>query len=139
MLELWPSTYPAERLPDGLLLTTHHAIYGLLFALFGALVVWDDYPRREPLLAALAALVALIGFVLAWRVHPVTGATLALCGTVVALSAPLTPLWTGYPYRWRAWVVFWALVALDDVVSHALGWPTPLDTLYQAGLYRLFP
>lgn len=134
-----PSWYPAERLPDGLLLTTHHANYGLLFVLFGVWVVADDYRHKEPLVVALAALCALIGFLMAWKRHPVTGATLALVGTSIAVVGPLTPLWSGYPARWRAWTVFWALVALDDVVNHALGVPTPLDSLYKAGLYQLFP
>lgn len=123
--------FPADRLPDGVILTTHHVLYGLVMTLVGCAVVWDDYSRREPLVAALAALVALMGFGLAWRLHPVSGAIAALVGTTVAAVAPIVG-WSEYPRRWRAWTSAWALVALDDVVNHALGWPTPLDWLYRA-------
>lgn len=131
--------FPAERLPDGALLTTHHYTYALLFAFVGVWIVWDNYRRREPAITAIAIMTGLIGFVLAWRFHPVTGALLSLLGGALGVVLPLTGQWRDYPTKWRAWVVAWSLVALDDVINHAFGIPTPLDWLYNAGLYSLFP
>lgn len=131
--------FPAERLPDGVILTTHHFTYAMLFAFLGLLVVWDNYRRREPVITAIAILAALVGFVLAWRFHPVTGAVLALVGSTLGIVLPLTTQWRGYPRKWRLWVVGWSAVALDDAISHAFGVWTPLDWMYNAGAYVLFP
>lgn len=52
--------------------------------------------------------VSLFAFVSVWDLYPVTGAAMVLVGLAVAV---------------------------DDAVSHALGWPTPLDLLWTHALY----
>jgi hypothetical protein len=50
---------------------------------------------------------AVFGFASVWPYYPVTGASMALIGVAVAL---------------------------DDLVSHAFGWPTPLDQLWKRAI-----
>lgn len=52
--------------------------------------------------------VAVFGFWSVWDLYPVTGAGMVLVGL---------------------------LVALDDAVSHAFGWPTPLDLVWKKAIY----
>ena len=54
--------------------------------------------------------VAVFGFVSVWDIYPVTGAALTVGGS---------------------------LILLDDVISHAFGVPTPLDTLWSRLLYPI--
>lgn len=51
---------------------------------------------------------SLFAFVTIWDLYPVTGATLTIVGL---------------------------LIALDDILSHAFGVPTPLDLLWKKLLY----
>lgn len=53
-------------------------------------------------------LVAAFGFVSVWPYYPATGAAMALIGTVILA---------------------------DDLLSHAFGIPTPLDTLWKRVIY----
>lgn len=54
--------------------------------------------------------VAVFGFAFTWDLYPVTGAALTVAGT---------------------------LILADDVLSHAFGVPTPLDTLWSRVLFPL--
>lgn len=122
--------FPHERIPDGTVWTTHHAIYGLLGALVPIAVCWDDYPHVEPVAEAVGVLAGLFGFLFVWPHYPQIGATLALAGPLGALLALLWPRsiwWTHYPREEHALTVAGLGVGLDDVVEHALPVPSPLD------------
>ncbi|WP_227354532.1 hypothetical protein [Haladaptatus salinisoli] len=128
-------SFPAESIPDGALFAPHHFLYGLYIVLFACALRWDDYPREEPTAVAGSALFALFGWAHVWRYYPAPGATACLLGTVgVLLGGAAT---TRYGTRWRGVVVLFALVALDDVLSHAFGVWTPLDWLWKTYLLPL--
>ena len=136
--------YPHEAVPDGAVLAPHHYIYGLLIVAALVGVVWDNYPDREPLLVALGAGTGLFGFLFVWPWYPPAGASLSLAGPIVCVLAvllgwvgtPVGGVWDDYPTRYRVGVVLFALVALDDAVEHAFGVWTPLDALWNGGLYE---
>lgn len=145
--------FPAETLPDGSTLYFHHIVWGIPLAMLGCAVVWDNYRRKEPFVVAGLLLIGWLGFVWAWHTSPALGAILSLIGTIVPIaiiSADLflsqipslrflvgwTP-WESYPKKWGIWVVFWTAVALDDAISHSLGWPTPLDLIWKKYLIGL--
>jgi hypothetical protein len=48
-------------------------------------------------------------------------------------------MWAADPPRWRVLAALGALVALDDVVEHALGVWTPLDAVWKAVIYPALP
>lgn len=122
-------TFPAEAIPDGAVLTVHHLITGLLTVLLAVWVVADNYANREPLLAMVGAVFALVGFLLVWKYYPMTGAAMTLAGVVLVLLGVAWPggMWAVYPWYWRGVALLGGLVALDDAVSHAFGIWTPLD------------
>lgn len=130
--------FPHDPVPDGAVFAPHHYTYALGLVLLVVAVVWDDYRHREPLFAALGASVGLFGFLLVWRYYPPAGAILSLAGPVVTIGAVLLgstgtavgDVWDDYPLRYRVATVLFSLVALDDAVEHAFGWPTPLDQLW---------
>lgn len=123
-------TFPVETVPDGAVMAPHH-LYGVLLASLAALVCWDDYRRREPVVVFAGSAGAALAFLLVWVHYPVAGALLVLLGLLAVLAAPV--LWRGvYPRRWTALAVLGGLVGLDDWVSHALGVWTPLDALWHA-------
>jgi len=69
-----------------------------------------------------------------WPTHPTVGALLTLSGLLAALVALLLSWerwWIQYPVIWHAVAVAGLLIGLDDAVSHALGWPTPLDVAWK--------
>jgi hypothetical protein len=121
--------FPHEAVPDNAVFAPHHFTYGALAALFVAGTVWDDNPEWEPVGVCGGLSVALFGFLNVWRYYSVTGAALALVGTVAAVASTARPRWR--EFRRRRWIVFVAcLVALDDALSHAFGIWTPLDWLW---------
>lgn len=127
-------SFPAEAVPDGAVFAPHHAIYGLLAVLFVSAIVWDNYRQVEPATTAAAALSSLFGFLFVWPWYSSPGAALALGGNVAALAAltsPWSKWWSRYPDRQHAAAVAACLVALDDIVNHALGVPSPLDTSWR--------
>jgi len=139
-------TFPAETVPDGSVALSHHYTWALLLALVPILMVWDRYPTRDPWMMLTALLAGLIGFVLVWPTHHVLGAVLALGANLTVLAL------AGYHVvqdgvlgrgRWRVLplvaIVVLALLALDDVLQHALGWPTPLDFLWNEYLRPALP
>lgn len=131
-------TFPAEAIPDGALLAPHHFIYGCWAALLTLSVLWNDLKRREPIVVAVLICVALFGWYHIWQWYPVTGAVLTFVAPLVAITWILTgyffldemTVWNEYPPIFSIMVIFWLLVALDDVVSHAFGVPTPLDFIW---------
>ncbi|WP_158057202.1 hypothetical protein [Halorussus halophilus] len=120
--------FPAESIPDGALFAPHHFLYGLYLVLFRCARKWDNYPRTEPLVVAGSALFALFGWAHLWRYYPVAGATVCVVGTLGTVVGGLVT--TKYGRRWQLFVVWSALVALDDAISHAFGVWTPLDWLW---------
>lgn len=139
--------FPADAVPDGAVFAPHHYIYGVALSLLVVLIVWDNYPDREPLFAALGAGSGLFGFLFVWQYYPVAGALLALLGPCVTIAAivlgwtgtAVGDVWDNYPTRYRLAAVFFSLVALDDAVEHAFGWWTPLDALWAGGLSERAP
>jgi len=129
--------FPAEPVPDGHILGPHHLYIGVGVMVLVAAVVWDNYPQREPVLYAAAGLAALFAFQYVWPFYPATGAALSLAALLAALSAPLLPgwFWSNVTLPVRLAAVLAVVVALDDVVSHALGVWTPLDALWKAAIY----
>lgn len=125
------AAFPNDTVPDASALAPHHAVYGLLAALVVLALVWDDYRDREPLVEATGVLVGLFAFLLAWRWHPVIGATLAHVGPLAALMWMWRPgsAWGRlYPRRVRVVATGAILVGADDVIEHAWPVPSPLDT-----------
>lgn len=127
--------FPAEPVPDGALFAPHHFLYGLYLLLFTCAKRWDDRPHEEPLLVTASALLALFGWAHLWRYYPATGAAVCLLGVAGTLVGALVT--TQYGRRWRAFVAAAGLVALDDLLSHALGLWTPLDWLWTTYLLGL--
>ncbi|MFC7140018.1 hypothetical protein ACFQMA_09250 [Halosimplex aquaticum] len=127
--------FPAEALPDGNLAVPHHYYLGAIILLIAVMVVWDNYPEREPVWAGAAVLFGLYGFLSAWPRYPPLGAGIVLASTAVAVTAPFRPAWwRRYPYRWQLVAVLGALIMLDDAVSHSLGVWTPLDAVWKSDI-----
>jgi len=124
--------FPHESVPDGAVFGPHHLYVGVIVLGFAVWVVSDNYPRREPLLAAAGALLALFAFATVWPYYHGTGAALALAGLLVALIGVLWPggVWTAYPLRWRLVAFLGVSIAADDIVEHAFGIWTPLDAVF---------
>jgi len=126
-------TFPHEVVPDSAIFAPHHAYVGVLVVALAVWVVSDNLPRREPLLAAVGALVALFAFASVWPFYPPVGAAGALAGLTLAAVGVLWPggTWAVYPLRWRALALLGVAIALDDVIEHAFGVWTPLDALFR--------
>ena len=147
-------TIPVESIPDGAVFAPHHFHYAVLAALLVAAVVWDNYREREPVLLVAGLFTAEFGFTLTWPHYPVTGAALAVGGTLAA-TVPLAhalgvvvgrrlgrewsrPYWAEFPLL--AVVVFaLLLVAWDDLLNHAFGLSTPLDSIWKHHIYSHVP
>lgn len=134
-------TFPAEAVPDGYVLAPHHLYVGLFVLWFAVWVVVDDYGQREPLLAVAGAAFALFGFPSVWQFYHGTGAAMVLAGVTLALVGVCWPggMWAPYPLHWRVLALLGVCIALDDAVSHALGWWTPLDAFWKVGVYQALP
>lgn len=132
-LLVFAAGFPHENVPDGAIGGPHHLYVGVVVVLVAVWVVSDNYPRREPVLAAVGALLALFAFATIWPYYHGTGAMLSLAGLFVALIGVCWPagVWTAYPTRWRLVALLGVLVALDDVIEHAFGVWTPLDTGFE--------
>lgn len=76
--------WPAEAVPDGVVLAPHHLYIGLSMALFGFMFVWRLYPRA--------------------------GATLTLLGVLVAADDAVSHafgVWTPLDALWRVYLRGW--------------------------------
>lgn len=125
-------SFPHEAVPDGAIFGPHHLYVGVLVVALAVWVVSDNLPHREPLLAAVGALVALFSFATVWPYYPPVGALGALAGLTLALVGVLYPggMWAAYPLRWRAVAFAGVFIAADDVVEHAFPIGTPLDAFF---------
>jgi hypothetical protein len=125
--------FPVERVPDGHVMGPHHLYLGVLAMLYVAALVWDNYARREPVVFGAAALAAFFAFQYVWPFYPEAGAGLSL----LALLAPFARMgyWSDVSVALRVAAVLAVLVALDDVVSHALDVWTPLDWFWSVAMY----
>jgi len=126
-------SFPYHTVPDGSAVLPHHYLWATLAALVPILIVWDNYPRREPWVALCGVLGGLVSFALIWPRYPVIGASLTLAANAVVLLAPFRPGWREWPRRHAVAVVLLALLAADDSLQHALGWHTPIDSVWKAG------
>jgi len=129
--------FPHEAVPDGDVLAPHHLYLGALAVLLVVWVVSDDRTDREPWAVAVPTLAALVGFTVTWRHYPAVGASITLVGLCAALAALVArPYWSAYQWvGFRGAALVALLVALDDVVQHATGWPTPLDEFWARWLH----
>lgn len=138
--------FPYHQIPDGSVAVPHHLTWSLLLALIPLGMVWDNHPRKEPVLAVTAVVVALVAFVLVWPTHHVLGAALAVVATlaaVVVLAVRFVQAYRAENPVWPPLPLFVALVlslvALDDVLQHAFGWGTPLDAIWKHHLRPRLP
>ncbi|MFC4551884.1 MULTISPECIES: hypothetical protein [Halorussus] len=129
--------FPYEAEPDGAVFGPHHFYLGVLLILLVCWMVYGvDESGRKPWGVVALTMLAIFFFSLTWPYYPAVGAlgVLVTLGIAAALAA-LRPYW------WRVGMTtHWALlvglfVALDDAVSHALGWRTPLDSIWAEYLY----
>lgn len=129
--------FPHEAVPDGDVLAPHHAYIGLLALLVVCWMVSDDRMGRESWVATVGALTALMGFLFTWRHYPAVGATVTLAGLLAALTTVVArPFWWEYQLVGLRGTALLALaVAFDDVVQHAFGYATPLDTFWARWLH----
>ncbi len=131
------AAFPYHTVPDGSVLLPHHATWALMLACIPLLVIWDDHPQREPVWAMTANVVALFSFLFAWPRYPRLGAALTVSAVGVsgaALSARLAWYRKEYPWPWLLAALVLVVVAADDVLQHAFGWPMPADWAWKHGL-----
>ncbi|WP_254279208.1 hypothetical protein [Haloarcula marina] len=127
-------SFPYHLAPDGNAALPHHYYIGMGLAALLAAIVWDDHPKREPVAVMLAAVGGCFAFGSIWPRYPTVGATLALVANLTVVLAPFRPAWWSlWPRRYQVGVVLLGLLAADDVVQHALGWPMPIDWLWKHG------
>jgi hypothetical protein len=131
------SGFPSDTIPDGAPFGPHHIYLGALVALLVVWIVSDDRGDREAWLVGAALLAALFGFALTWQYYPPVGAAITLAGLTTAVVAALVrPYWAGYAWvGHRGVLLVGLLVALDDALEHAFGWPMPLDLLWKRWLF----
>ncbi|WP_236035427.1 hypothetical protein [Haloarcula rubra] len=126
--------WPYHLAPDGNAALPHHYYIGMGLVALVAAIVWDDHPKREPVAVMMAAVGGCFAFGSVWPRYPVIGATLALVANAMVILAPLRPAWWSlWPRRHQVGIILLGLLAADDVVQHAMGWPTPIDHLWKAG------
>jgi len=131
-------SFPHEDEPDGEVGGPHHAYIGLGGYLVAMLGVLSSF---FPAVGTVAAFVAWFGFQYVWPFYAPTGAALALGGVSALLVATLgsSAAWLAASPFCFVVALLGALVALDDVVEHALGWSTPVDTFWKTRLAPALP
>lgn len=141
-------TFPAETVPDGSVAWPHHYALGLYVAGLVALLVLNDARTTDPLGVLLGVAVGLFCWYHLWGTgYPVVGALGTLVGLVLAsvfvvasiplpfTGARLGGFWSRYGTGPALLVALGLAIALDDWVSHALGWWSPLDHLWKVAIY----
>lgn len=124
-----------ESVPDGSLWIPHHYIYPLYTIVILLAWKWDDFPKKEPLIAAVGLATALTGWFHFWTYLPWLGVT--LCGIGLGFIVYGAYRADQYSRRWRIAVASLALFAADDWLSHGFGVWTPLDWLFNEYIYHL--
>lgn len=127
-------SFPHDLEPDGAVQAPHHFTYGVIAAALLAFVVWDDHPKREPIVVVGSLAAGYFAFLHVWKWYPVTGAALVLLALAGAWFGLLRPQWDDWNGRVRLAVAICVLVAYDDALEHALGIPTPLDFIWNVHL-----
>lgn len=157
-------SFPYEAVPDGVVFAAHHFHYALIAGFLVALWIADDYPKREPKAVLAGILFSEFAFCFVWPFYPVTGASLSILFLAVAtvsvthgvaylaverlarrfprlerlVDGWTRPYWALFP--WQAVVVFICLLfAWDDLLNHAFGIPTPLDSIWNVYIYEHVP
>ena len=133
MLERFP--YEAE--PDGAVFGPHHFYLGVLLILLVCWMIHDvDDSNRKPWGVVGLTMLSVFSFALTWPYYPVVGAlgVLVTLGTAAVLAV-LRPYWWRVGTTAHGALLVGLLVALDDALSHALGWRTPLDAVWVRYLY----
>jgi len=131
-------SFPHEDEPDGEVGGPHHAYIGLGGYLVAMLGVLSSF---FPAVGTVAAFVAWFGFQYVWPFYAPTGAALALGGVSALLVATLAtaPAWVAASPLWFVVALLGALVALDDVLEHALEIATPVDRFWKSRLAPALP
>ena len=130
------ASFPYEMEPDGAVFGPHHFYLGVLLILLVCWMTVDPESESRPWVVAGATLLAVFAFSLTWPYYPAVGAIGVLVTLGVATASALFR-----PFWWRSSpLAHFALlvglfVAWDDVLNHALGWPTPLDALWAERLH----
>lgn len=138
--------FPYHQVPDGSVALPHHLTWALILTLVPLWILSNGTQRRQPVLTLTAVVVALVAFVLVWPTHHALGAALSVAATATAalvLAARLLlalraddPDWPPLPL---AIALLLTLIALDDVLHHAFGWPMPLDWVWKTHLRPRLP
>jgi len=123
--------FPYEAEPDGAVFGPHHFYLGVLLILLACWVVSDGDADRRPWFVAGLSVFAVFSFALTWPYYPEFGAFCVLAALALAtVPAVLRPLWWRTGLTVQAGLLAGLFVAWDDALSHALGWRTPLDSLW---------
>ncbi len=131
------STFPYEKVPDGVILAPHHLTIGALIGLYFCAIVWDNYRYRQPHVVGGSLLSVIFSFISIWPYYPVLGAVLTLLSLLAATIAVMVrSIWYEYPLKYRQGVATAIIIAWDDALSHTFGVQTPLDWLF---LNIIFP
>ncbi|WP_210423478.1 hypothetical protein [Halorussus marinus] len=127
--------FPYEAEPDGAVFGPHHFYLGVLLVLLACWVVSDGDDRRPWFVAGLSVF-AVFSFALTWPYYPEFGALCVLAALALAtVPAVLRPLWWRTGLTVQAGLLAGLFVAWDDALSHALGWRTPLDSVWNDHLH----
>lgn len=129
-------SFPAEAVPDGAVFGPHHFYLGVLLILLVCWLARDPESAAAPWGVAGLTLLAVFSFSLTWPYYPAVGAAgvLILLALATALSL-FRPFWWRYGLVSRGVLAIGLFLAWDDAVSHALGWWTPMDSVWARYLY----
>lgn len=129
-------TFPHELEPDGAVFGPHHFYLGVLLILLVCWMVFDSESDTGPWVVAGLTLLSVFAFSLTWPYYPVVGAlgVLVLLGVATGLAV-VRPFWWHASLGARSALFVGLFVAWDDALSHALGWRTPLDSVWVEYLY----
>lgn len=135
-------TFPYDTVPDGAVMAPHHLYIGFGLLVVAILIVWDDRPA-DPVATLLSALAVFFGFLFVWPYYAVVGAAMTLFGLAAAPVAAYVDRDVFLEARSTKTAIGMAvagwLIAVDDVIEHAFGIPTPLDLLFNEVLRPLLP
>jgi hypothetical protein len=128
-------SFPSEAEPDGAVFGPHHFYLGVLLILLVCWVFYEADDETGPWGIAGLTLLSVFAFALTWPYYPAVGAVGVLVTLGVATLAAMRPRWWRYGVVPQTALLLGLLVAWDDALSHALGWRTPLDSLWARHLY----